>query len=478
MKKKPPRMNKIRTRLLSVIFTMLLSTFSLIWIIFNLAARQYVHNSAVSQIESAYNNMQSPIVQMGSFRPMQPFGGRPEYIVRRNLLRIEANNFFIDKDFNLLEGQILSEETPEIIHVLKYRNPDLSNFRQYRQIATTSGVYFVSVFGVAAPRANEEIYWVIYSDITALSNFMGTINIFLIVLVCTMFVAAVFVSFFLSNSITGPIQKLCTLATNIGHGNFTPNDYGFTDIEFAELNAALNKSARQLDVYDGEQKTFFQNVSHELRTPLMSIQCYAEGISFGVMEPEKASETILAETARLNEMVKDLLYISKIDNITTTYTTAKADLIETMRNCAKRYEAVADKKQVRFVYDFDEQPVYCECVSELISRAVENIISNAIRYAVSEIVLSCHKNAGNVEICVTDDGKGIDAEALPHVFERFFKGVDGNHGIGLAIVKSIVEQHEGSVRAENADGSNADNGGARAGGAKFTITLPGEKKTY
>jgi signal transduction histidine kinase len=160
--------------------------------------------------------------------------------------------------------------------------------------------------------------------------------------------------------------------------------------------------------------------------------------------------------------VTDLLYISKIDNITTVYKTAKVDLPGIIRSCAQRQELVAERKGIRFVYNFIESTVEYECAEELISRAVDNLISNAIRYASSEISLSCSKDQYQITICVTDDGSGIEPDSLPHVFERFFKGRGGNHGIGLSIVKSIVEQHQGSVTVKN----------KTSGGTEFTIILP------
>jgi signal transduction histidine kinase len=248
----------------------------------------------------------------------------------------------------------------------------------------------------------------------------------------------------------------------IGKGNFEANEFEFTAIELENLNTALNKSVRQLEAYDSKQKAFFQNASHELRTPLMSIQCHAEGISFGLMNSKEASETILQETHRLSDLVTDLLYISKIDNITTVYIAAKVDLLEILRSCSERQKTVAEKKGVKFSFDFGESAIEYECVDELISRALDNLISNAIRYAASEIILSCHKTPQHITISVIDDGNGIPTINIPRVFERFYKGSDGNHGIGLSIVKSVVEQHQGSITAQNTE----------HGGAIFTVVLP------
>ncbi|MCL2401553.1 MAG: HAMP domain-containing histidine kinase [Oscillospiraceae bacterium] len=321
--------------------------------------------------------------------------------------------------------------------------------------ALTGVIFNIAIRLLAVDREYNNIY-------DEASRIVGRTGIILFVLISIMFVVAVIVTYFLSNSITQPIEKLGKFALNIGHGSFTPNDFDFKDTELDALNTALNNAVKQLAVYDSEQKAFFQNASHELRTPLMSIKCYAEGIAFGLMEPTQASETILQETDKLSDLVTDLLYISKIDNITTAYHSAEADLTEIIRNCAMRQHAMAKKQQLRLSFDFGEDAVLYECIAELISRAVDNLLSNAIRYAGAEITLSCHRTRDHIIIRVADDGDGIDPEALPHVFERFYKGTDGNHGIGLSIVKSIATQHGGHVTAENSN----------KGGAVFTITLP------
>ena len=291
---------------------------------------------------------------------------------------------------------------------------------------------------------------------------IGRMGLILFVVVGVMFVVAVVVTYFLSNSLTGSIERLGKFAQGIGHGDFSPNDFQFCEVELEDLNMALNKSVKQLAEYDSEQKAFFQNASHELRTPLMSIQCYAEGISFGIMEPKAASETILQETHNLADLVTDLLYISKIDTISTAYTSEKVDLTELIREAAVRQEAMAAKGNIRFSLDFGEAPLYYEGVRDLLARAMDNLISNAIRYASSEITVSCRRRGGQIEIRVMDDGGGIDPALLPHMFERFTKGRDGNHGIGLSIVKTIVEQKGGRIVAGNRD----------VGGAEFVISLP------
>ena len=456
---------KIRTRVMGVISFMLFTTFFLIGIIFNIAARQYIQSNAIAQLNRSFNAIHEAMeiaeTILLEFPRGLPGDRSVSFALRRNEFRIESNMFVLDRTYNLIGNQIISDSSMEIHDAIRNEHINLDGMRN-RMMNTAGGTYYISSYHLPIIHTDESAYWIIYADITGLLNFAYTINRFLILLFCALYIVAVFLAFFFSNTITQPIQKLCMLAMNIGRGDFSPKDYKFRDKEFEDLNMALNKSARQLGVYDNEQKAFFQNVSHELRTPLMSIQCYAEGISCGLMEPKNASETILSESARLNEMVKDLLYISKIDNITSAYTVTNTDLKKLIQECAGRQQAVAEKRNLRFSLILNEVPVIANCAAELITRAIENLISNAIQYAKSEITISCNKTSETIEICVKDDGDGIGAEIMPHIFERFYKGDDGNHGIGLSIVKSIIEQHGGTVNAEN----------ATDGGAVFTISIP------
>lgn len=283
---------------------------------------------------------------------------------------------------------------------------------------------------------------------------------FLLSFIGIIFLVAAVATYFLARTLTRPIIQLSQFAKRIGRGDFTPNNLEFADKELDDLNQALNKSVRQLSAYDHEQTVFFQNASHELRTPLMSIQCYAEGITSGIMSPTDAAQTILEETVKLNELIQEMLYISQIDHITSKYKKSETNLTQLILECVHRQQVQANKRNITLQTQMDNDIMY-KCVPELISRAVDNLISNALRYAKSEITISLQVRGGYVGIKVADDGTGIAPDVIPHVFERFYKGQGGNTGIGLSIVKTIIEQHKGSVSVENAEQ-----------GALFTLILP------
>ena len=128
--------------------------------------------------------------------------------------------------------------------------------------------------------------------------------------------------------------------------------------------------------------------------------------------------------------------------------------------CVSEQRAEAKNRGLMFSFDFDEEPVLLAIREQDAQRLFGNLISNAVRYANNEIRLSCHRKEKTANISVADDGPGIRPEDLPHVFERFYKGEDGKHGIGLAIAHSVAEAYGGIINARNENG------------AVFEVTFP------
>ena len=217
---------------------------------------------------------------------------------------------------------------------------------------------------------------------------------------------------------------------------------------------------RDIEKEAERQQTFFQNASHELKTPLMAIQGYAEGIQAGVMDAGGAAEVILAESDRMTELVDELLDISKIDMGRQQLALSEMDVRELLYDSIRAVEPAA-AGGIAIVPDFPEEPVTVSCDDTRLRRAVTNILSNGVRYARSELRLTCRAEKRHVTIRIQDDGDGIAAEDLPHIFERFYMGKSGKSGIGLALTKEIIHLHKGTIRAYNGDS-----------GAVFEISIP------
>ena len=218
---------------------------------------------------------------------------------------------------------------------------------------------------------------------------------------------------------------------------------------------------RDIEKEAERQQTFFQNASHELKTPLMAIQGYAEGIQAGVMDTGGAAEVILAESDRMTELVDELLDISKIDMGRQRLTLSEMDVRELLYDSIRAVEPAAAASGITIAPDFPEEPVMVSCDDTRLRRAVTNILSNGVRYARSELRLTCRTDKRNATIRIQDDGDGIAEEDLPHIFDRFYMGRSGKSGIGLALTKEIIHLHKGMIRAYNGDS-----------GAVFEISIP------
>ena len=218
---------------------------------------------------------------------------------------------------------------------------------------------------------------------------------------------------------------------------------------------------RDIEKEAERQQTFFQNASHELKTPLMAIQGYAEGIQAGVMDTASAAEVILAESDRMTELVDELLDISKIDMGRQRLTLSEMDIRELLYDSIRAVEPTAAAGGITITPDFPETPIMVSCDDTRLRRAVTNILSNGVRYARSQLHLTCRTDKRHATIRIQDDGDGIAAEDLPHIFDRFYMGKNGKSGIGLALTKEIVHLHKGTIRAYNGET-----------GAVFEISIP------
>lgn len=377
-----------------------------------------------------------------------------------NRIGARGEVIILDADYQVMLYNELGENVDELTQIANRLKGEAIPLKTARNIKvdTLQGEYYISSL------EDERIpghFLVFFVSVAGINRLVETINLAMAVIVAAAMLICFLTANLIAGSVTKPLKKLSAFADEIGSGNFKRKEFSFPDLEFDELGEAMNQSAEKLDLYDKDQKTFFQNVSHELRTPLQSIRSYAEGVQYGLMDAGKSGATIIAETDRLSGIVEDLLYISRIDSMIGRadgqLLPQENDVRETLALCAELQKTLADKNGIRFIYQFDDQPVMFSYNEKHLSRAFSNLISNALRYAEQVVTLCCRQNDRRIEIAVKDDGPGISPEDLPHVFERFFKGQGGKHGIGLSIVKAAVELHGGTITA----GTEA--------GASFTI---------
>ena len=179
------------------------------------------------------------------------------------------------------------------------------------------------------------------------------------------------------------------------------------------------------------------------------------------MDTASAAEVILEESDRMTELVEELLDISKIDMGRQQLALSETDIRELLYDSIRAVEPTAAASGITIVPDFPEEPVMVKCDDTQMRRAVTNILTNGLRYAHSELCLTCRADRRQVTIRIQDDGDGIAEGDLPHIFDRFYMGKSGKSGIGLALTKESIHLHKGTIRAYNGDN-----------GAVFEISIP------
>jgi signal transduction histidine kinase len=328
---------------------------------------------------------------------------------------------------------------------------------------TAAGKKYTSIlYPIKLQNNKNTLYIFLYSDLAKSSQLIITMNIILASILLFAGIVSFIISNILSKKISNPISILGNLARQIGNRDYSATKMNFSDDEIGELGRTMSSMAEKLYAYDNTMKTFLQNASHELRTPLMSIQGYAEGVKYGVVEDQnKAADIIIAESKRLSSIVEDLLYLSKLEGTEDTLNLEQTNAENLIRSCVERVSGVALSTGKIFNLHCTSTDLLFTVDEEKFSRAIINVLANCLRYAEYNIDIVIEKVNGHIVINIVDDGCGISSDDLDKIFERFYKGETGKYGLGLAITKVIIEKHGGTIIA----GNNSKKG------AFFKITL-------
>lgn len=245
-----------------------------------------------------------------------------------------------------------------------------------------------------------------------------------------------------------------------------------------ELDAAaeaFNAMAGRLGAVEGTRRRLLTDLAHELRTPIATLDGYLEAMQDGVRQADPATlELLRSQTARLARLTEDVAAISAAEEGRLRLQLGDVDVAELVAASASAGQALADQqhpgKTVTISVDVEPGLPSVQGDRARLEQAVANLLTNAIRHSKvhGTITIGAHRGAGNtVEITVHDDGEGIAAEHLPHLFERFYRGdparPSSGTGVGLTIARAIVAAHAGSITADSPGPGE---------GATFRIRLP------
>ena len=275
--------------------------------------------------------------------------------------------------------------------------------------------------------------------------------------------------------VVGPVRRVGAATRALARGDFSRRARLSGPPELTMLAEDFNAMAVRLGELDRLKEDLLSNVSHDLKAPLASMhetnELLLEEIP-GSLTPEQRQLIRLNQgsNARLSRMVSDLLDLSRLQGGAMTYAIQRHDLARLTRLAAGDLAGVANTRDIQVDVEGPIGPVWVDCDEVLILRVIENLLSNAIRYSPGGGRIRVDMEpvtGGKVTLAVRDQGRGIPDQHKTRIFERFYR-VDSNQkggpgtGIGLAIAKSIVEGHGGTIRVEDAVG----------GGSRFVVELP------
>ena len=279
---------------------------------------------------------------------------------------------------------------------------------------------------------------------------------------------ALSIGLWIYRSIATPLVKLKKATQNIKEGNLdfvldVEGNDEFSELcqDFEEMRKRLKESAEEKIILDKENKELISNISHDLKTPITAVKGYVEGIMDSVADtPEKMDryvKTIYNKTNEMDHLINELTFYSKIDTNRIPYTFSKLNVEDYFSDCAEEVGLELETRGIELVYaNYVESGVQVIADGEQIRRVIHNLISNAIKYMDKPkgIIQIRIKDVGDfIQVEIEDNGKGIAAKDIVYIFDRFYRtdvsrnSSKGGSGIGLSIVKKILEDHGGKVWA-------------------------------
>ncbi len=390
---------------------------------------------------------------------------------------IDADVFVCDADGNIILCKeragtmpIYGYFTPCIVHDdIVIDSNILSAVYQEGEIVSTVSVGGKTSFVVGEP---------IYSDgriigtIFAISEtgfYNLSLAVFRIFLISAFFclILAFICLYYLTKKMVTPLQQMSKAAKQFAVGDFSYRVKVEGDDELADLGRAFNDMADALDVLESSRRSFVSNVSHELKTPMTSIAGFIDGILDGTVSKDKQEyylNIVSMEIKRLSRLVVSMLNMSKIESGDFEMKPRNYDIADQIIHILLTFEQKIEEKQIDIRGLDAFEPTYIVADPDMIYQAIYNLIDNAVKFTNEGgyIQFTLSNNDSTIELKIKNSGTGIKKEELSRVFERFYK-VDKSRsldakgaGLGLYLVKLMIEMHAGRVAAESESEDTAE----------------------
>ena len=390
----------------------------------------------------------------------------------------EAYLFFTDND-----GRVMIASSPDKLESLTVPEEmmekiDASDADYYHVFGTLGGMLdgksYITVSEMRNEHGQPSGYLFLCSSGEQLTQFKQQFWSNFLLSACVMLLCASILTKILMRQLTDPLQKVTDAAQRFGGGDLSVRVEGVEgEGEAADLARTFNRMADNIQMNDNSRGQFMGNIAHELRTPMTTIKGFVDGILDGTIPPEMQNhylQLVSEETGRLARLIQNMLDLSKLESGEYQVNARMFNIWETLTGVALAAEQRINDGMIELEGLTMDEKVLVYADPDLIHQVAYNLLDNAIKFtpAGGTIRFSVEKLGPEAEISIWNSGQGISPEALPYVFERFYKEdrSRGLHargsGLGLNICKVLVNLAGGQIRVESQQGE----------WCRFVFTLP------
>ena len=353
---------------------------------------------------------------------------------------------------------------------------------KYAKQTTLGVIYEKKHFVVAVPVTAGGFYCGIVLAVTSAGRLMAMWKAFFAVFIMTSIVVlllAFALSAWVSMRQSRPIREMAAATHLFAQGNFDVRMHDYDAGEIGELAASFNSMADSLQETERQRRDFIANISHELKTPMTTIAGYTDGILDGTIPPENQEHylrIISDESRRLSRLVRRMLEVSRLQSREVLRERAPFDVCESMRRALISMEKKITDRGLDVQVEIPDEAVTVLGDNDLITQVIYNLLENASKFARegSALYIGLATLNGKAVVTVRNEGSTIPSEELPFLFERFHKSDKSRSedkdgvGLGLYIVKTIIDQHKEQIAVSSEDGITT---------FAFTLTLAGGTMT-
>lgn len=389
------------------------------------------------------------------------------------LVKVDDEYIFVgvEKLSNALREQLELNDNSSNINAIDDGSIDTgdSHIDVQEYLMTQPTMYLCNQISYNYEGHSVEIYMLTYYG-NYMARFRGTIIGYTILMVLIMLILSGIVAVMVYRQFVNPLVELKEAAERMGAGNLDEkievtganrkDEIGELCDSFENMRERMSEFTKAKMRYEEENRQLISNISHDLRTPITTIKGYVEGIMDGVADtPERQERYLKMIYSKANEMdslINELSLYTNINNNAIPYEFHRVSVKDYFNDCMEEVHATLMSKDMTLTYrNYCDDDVMVIVDPDQLKRVVNNIVTNSIKYTDKEygqVDINIYDNEAEVKVAISDNGRGIDTDSLPHIFDRMYRADSarqsrGGSGLGLAICKKIVEEHGGNIYA-------------------------------